>query len=259
MGVRDRTPWLNDEYWIVGDLWQRRGRSVRANDAEVVEIAHLLGRSPDSITWRVGNFASTDEPGRGPKPITGEPLEGWKKLRGNRAALARAVAQARARMALLTTDAVSRPDGTGVRIIAPEIPSGEPITVVTQAAARQADQAEAVLRERFRAWRDPKGQRLRGISISTPNSTLRVDLYDPVASLLIEVKATAERDHLRFAVGQLYDYRRYLDFAVDLAVLVPTEPSADLMGLLDAANVGAIWQAGRSFADSEGGRYAYRS
>ncbi|MEU8657894.1 hypothetical protein [Actinoplanes philippinensis] len=255
MGVRDGIPWLHDEYWIVGDLWLRRGRAVRSNDAEVLEIAHLLGRSPDSITWRVGNFASTDNPGRGPKPISGEPLKKWKELRGNRAALARALAQARARMELLTNEAVPGSHGAGVRIVSPDVPSQEPVTVVTREAVRHAEQAEAVLREKFRRWRDPKGKRLHGISIGTPLSTLRIDLYDPVAGLLIEVKASTERDSLRFAVGQLYDYRRYLDFEVDLAVLVPTKPSDDLMGLLSAAEVAAIWPRAASFTDSEGGRY----
>ncbi|GIE34095.1 hypothetical protein Ait01nite_071400 [Actinoplanes italicus] len=255
MGVRDGVPWLHDEYWIVGDLWLRRGRAVRSNDAEVVGIAKLLGRSADSITWRVGNFASTDNPGSGPKPISGKPLEKWKKLRGNRAALARAVAEAEARMALLTGQHVPGPDGTNVRIVPPEVPNQKPVAVVTQKAAREAEQAEAVLRERFRRWRDPKGRRLLGISIDTPASTLRVDLYDPAASLLIEVKAKADRDPLRFAVGQLYDYRRYLNFEVSLAVLVPRRPSDDLMGLLRTADIGAIWPHAASFADSEGGRY----
>jgi hypothetical protein len=255
MGVRDGAPWLHDEYWIVGDLWLRRGRAVRSNDAEVVEIAHLLGRSPDSITWRVGNFASTDNPGSGPKPISGRPLAEWKNLRGNRAALAHALAQARARMALLTSDTVLSLRGADVRIVAPDIPSQEPVTVTTREATRQAEQAEAVLRENFRRWRDPHGKRLCGISIDTPTSTLRVDLYDPVAKLLIEVKANSERDRLRFAIGQLYDYRRYLNFEVSLAVLVPSRPSDDLMGLLRAADVGAIWPSATSFTDSDDGRY----
>ena len=254
MGVRDGMPWLHDEYWIVGDLWLRRGRTVGKTDTEVVEIAHLLGRSANSISWRVGNFAGTDRPGTGLKPLTGEPLEIWKTLRGNRAALARAVAQGRARFDLLATETTMVHGAGGVRIVPPETPGTEPIVVVTEKAARQAEQSEAVLREKFRSWRDAKDQRLRGITIKAPESTLRVDLYDQVANLLIEVKARAERDYLRFAIGQLYDYKRYLDFEVELAVLVPDQPGQDLMGLLRTAGVSAIWQHGSSFSDSEGGR-----
>ncbi|GGN73689.1 hypothetical protein GCM10010112_43220 [Actinoplanes lobatus] len=253
MGVRDGLPWLLDEYWIVGDLWLRRGRTVGTGDPEVVAIASLLGRSPSSVSRRVGNFAGTDQPGKGLKPLTGEPLRIWESLRGNPAALARAVAQARSRLTLLNSGfSVSRV-GAGVRIIAPELPNTEPVAVTTQETVREAKQAEAELREQFRVWRDPKGQRLRGIAIKAPESTLRVDLYDQSINLLIEVKATTDRDLLRFAVGQLYDYRRYLDFEVDLAILLPSRPNEDLMGLLEVARIGAIWRDGTSFTDSQDG------
>lgn len=254
MGVREGMPWLQDEYWIVGDLWLRRGRAVGKSDTEVLEIAHLLGRSASSISRRVGNFAGTDRPGTGLKPITGEPFERWKELRGNRAALAHAVTQARARLALLTDQVEVSEGNPGVRIVAPERPNTEPVAVVTRETARKAEQTEALLRERFRAWRDARGQRLRGIEIKALESTLRVDLFDQETNVLIEVKARTERDYLRFAIGQLYDYRRYLDFEVELAVLVPKQPSDDLMGLLNAAKVSAIWQNGAAFIDSEGGR-----
>ncbi len=126
--------------------------------------------------------------------------------------------------------------------------------MTTKDEARDAEQLEAVLRESFCEWRDPRGNRLRGIEIKAPASTLRVDLYDPLANVLIEAKASARRNHLRLAIGQLYDYRRYLEFDVELAVLVPERPSEDLMGLLDAASVGAIWPDGDTFRDSTGGR-----
>lgn len=255
MGTRDGMPWLHDEYVIVGDLWQRRGRTVGIRDEEVREIAELLGRSPASVSRRVGNFAGTDRPGTGLKPISGKPLEIWTRIRDHRAALEEAVSEARARLSLLTNGMVlNNPGDVGVRIVDPELPSVEPVVVVNREAARQAEQAEAILRERFRSWRDHKGDRLRGISIATPASNLRVDLYDQVANVLIEVKARAERDYLRFAIGQLYDYRRYLRFRVELAVLVPDRPSDDLMGLLETAEVGAIWAEGGAFSDSQGGR-----
>ncbi len=255
MGSRDGTPWLNDEYLIVGELWLRRGRAVGISDPEVKEIAALVGRSPASISRRVGNFAGTDRPGTGLKPITGEPLEIWTSIRDNRAVLEDAVIQARARMTLLANGlVVNQVRGTSIHIVAPELPSVEPVAVVTEATARESEQVEAGLREQFRVWHDKKGERLRGISIKTPTSTLRVDLYDQVTKALIEVKARADRDYLRFAIGQLYDYRRYLDFEVDLAILVPSRPVDDLMGLLAAARVSAIWREGDAFFDSENGR-----
>lgn len=253
---RDGTQWSLDEYVVVGELWLNRGRSVGVGDVEVKALAALLGRSPASISYRVGNFARTDRPGSGLKPITGEALSLWKKIRDNPTAVAEAARNARARLELLNTegqDASSvEPASRGVRVVDPQRPSTEPVPVFGKQQEREAKQDEAKLRESFRSWRDPNGDRLRGIEIRTSNSTLRVDLFDPVDNLLIEVKARAERDYLRLAVGQLYDYQRYLGFVVNLAVLVPRRPPGDLLGLLDSAHVDCIWPEGSGFATRSG-------
>jgi len=248
---REGTSWSLDEYVVVGELWLNRGRSVGVGDPDVKAVAALLGRTPASISRRVGNFAGTDRPGSGLKPITGEALSFWTKIRANPRAVQEAARNARARLELLNTegqrDSNSEAANFGARVVDPQRPSTEPVSVLRKEQERQARQEEAELRESFRSWRDPNGDRLRGIEIPTWNSTLRVDLFDPVDNLLIEVKARAERDYLRLAVGQLYDYKRYLDFVVNLAALVPQRPSSDLMGLLDSAHVDCIWPDGIGF------------
>jgi hypothetical protein len=254
MATRSGLPWLLDEYVVVGEMWVRRGRSVGASDAEVKDLAAVLGRSPAAISRRVGNFAGTDRPGSGLKPITGEALELWTRLRSDRALLAETVEHARLRLNLLSGVTESSVEGAWhARVVPAETPSVEPTEVLASKQGRVEIQKEALLREKFRAWRDRSGGCLRGIEIDTLNSKLRVDLYDPSVNVLIEVKAHASRDLLRLAVGQLFDYRRYLKFPVRLAVLVPARPDEDLMGLLSAANVGAIWPHETSFRDSTGG------
>lgn len=252
MPSRRGTTWTVDEYVVVGELWQRRGRSVGVNDPDVKELAALLGRSPGSISYRVGNFSGTDRAGTGLKPIVGEPLEFWERIRDNPAAVKEAARNAWARLTLLNTEGEAPPTGSspkpGARIVDPRRPSTKPVRVVSEAQARMAKQEEAELREQYRSWVDPDGDRLRGIDIITPALTkLEVDLFDPEVNVLIEAKARAERDYLRFAIGQLYDYQRYLEFAVNLAVLVPQRPSDDLLGLLDSAGVGCIWPVGDGF------------
>jgi len=244
---REKSSWTLDEYVVVGELWLKRGRSVGISDPDVKALATLLGRSPASISRRVGNFAGTDRPGSGLKPITGEFLSFWKKIRENPAAVAEAARNARARLELLNTEG---PEAASfdVRVVDPQRPGTESVPVSSKEQQREAKQDEAKLREAFRSWRELNGGRLRGIEISTSNSTLRVDLFDPEDNVLIEVKARAERDYLRFAVGQLYDYRRYIRFVARLAVLVPRRPADDLMGLLDSAHVDCIWPDGNGFA-----------
>jgi hypothetical protein len=251
---RENLPWIVDEYLLVGDLWKRRGRSSGTSDPEVQALARLLGRSPASISRRIGNFEGTEHPGRGLKPITGEAFATWTRVKDDAQALANAVARATSRLQLLTNMDMTVTTSSDPRLVAPENSSLEPMEVTTQAESRQALRVEAQLVHEFRVWLDPRGTRLQGLLIPAGNQLLRADLYDTVNDVLIEAKARATRNHLRLAVGQLYDYRRYLTgFGSSLAVLVPERPSDDLMGLLDHAGAAAIWRSGNVFVDSAGG------
>lgn len=250
---RAGAPWTIDEFIVVGDLYLRRGRTVGTGDAEVITVANDLGRSPDSISYRVGNFAGTEDPSRGLKPITGEALAVWQALREDPRALADAVAHARSRIGALT-NAPQQASLPSVEVGEPEEPGLEPFEVVSEAESRVAQPVEARLVRQFRTWLDPTGQRLRGIRIRTSaGAALSIDLYDPHTNLLIEAKARTERNYVRMAIGQLLDYRRYLDFDPSLGVLLPSQPSEDLMGLIRAGSATAIWPHGASFVDADGG------
>ncbi|HEX5203430.1 MAG TPA: hypothetical protein VFW27_26150, partial [Actinoplanes sp.] len=147
---RDGTPWTLDEYVVVGELWLKRGHTVGTGDPEVKALARLLGRSPSSISLRVGNFAGADRPGSGLKPITGEALSFWEKIRDNPAAVREAVRNARARLKLLNTEGQDASDpgaGTsGVRVVDPQRPSVEPVPVFNAERQGEAKQEEAKLR-----------------------------------------------------------------------------------------------------------------
>ena len=69
------------------------------------------------------------------------------------------------------------------------------------------------------------------------------DLWDETARELIEAKGSATRDQLRLAVGQLLDYGRFVD-AASRAILVPHQPSPDLVAYLLAAQVDVIYPDG---------------
>lgn len=71
--------------------------------------------------------------------------------------------------------------------------------------------------------------------------------------LLIEAKTDwrgpVGRTQIRQAIGQLFDYRLQhfpkATTAVDLALLVPTEPSSDIKALLQSLGIAALWFDGR--------------
>ena len=85
---------------------------------------------------------------------------------------------------------------------------------------------------------------------------LFTDLYSSTLNLLVEAKGTGERGSIRMAIGQLADYRRFINPAPTCAILLPQRPRPDLAALLEAEDVVAIWQACAGFEDSSGGTFA---
>lgn len=74
------------------------------------------------------------------------------------------------------------------------------------------------------------------------------DMYDKTTGTLIEAKGTVQRSAIRMAIGQLADYRRFVDGgAAEVAILTPSQPRADLLALLASQNVSVIWQEGDGF------------
>jgi hypothetical protein len=70
---------------------------------------------------------------------------------------------------------------------------------------------------------------------------LFTDLYDPSDQTLIEAKVTTTRGSIRMAIGQLYEYLRFVNEARNLTVLVPTAPRDDLVELAKSSNVSLIY------------------
>jgi hypothetical protein len=249
-----RQLWSLDEYVVVADLYLRRGRSSGVQDPEVVRLAQLTGRSPASISRRLGNFDGTVRPGMGLKPVIGEPLAVFQSMQADLEYRAHTVLEARRRLEELSQVSAAGL-GNGVRLVDPEAMEVEESEVSPPSATRHMVRAEAKLVHQYRQWRDPGGTRLRGLLIITADRTLRADLYDTSIDVLIEAKAEANRENIRYAVGQLIDYRRYLDPGPAIAILVPARLDADLAGLPAEVGAGVIWPLDGSFVDSGEGRF----
>jgi hypothetical protein len=116
-----------------------------------------------------------------------------------------------------------------------------------------ASRAEALLVERYAASLAPDAVCRARIIVET--GVLYSDMYNETRGQLVEAKATANRPAIRMAIGQLADYSRFIDPPPDCAVLVPARPSQDLLALLAALGVAAIWQEDDGFADSADGRF----
>jgi len=113
--------------------------------------------------------------------------------------------------------------------------------------AERREQALVLELENYLRRRGHDAARLK-IVPEGENRPMFCDIYDKTAGVLIEAKGTVAREALRMAIGQLMDYRRFTPSGTQLAVLVPEQPRADLLALLESVDVRAIWPAGNGFA-----------
>jgi hypothetical protein len=110
-------------------------------------------------------------------------------------------------------------------------------------AERTAERREAALVSAYLEYRRITGLpplcRLRIKPVGEALS-LYTDLYDPELRLIIEAKGTVTRDAIRMAVGQLLDYKRFVQTPHHLAVLLPEIPRSDLLDLLRSNSINVI-------------------
>lgn len=84
---------------------------------------------------------------------------------------------------------------------------------------------------------------------------LFTDLFDATTGTVVEAKGTVERNSIRMAIGQLADYKRFVENGQPqhLAVLVPSQPRDDLRELLVSQGIELIYPGNGGFEDSTGG------
>jgi hypothetical protein len=78
---------------------------------------------------------------------------------------------------------------------------------------------------------------------------LYVDLFNEATNELVEAKATARREQIRMAIGQIGDYRRFVVSRPNCKVLLPEAPSPDLLDLLWSQRIGVIVMGGNEFTE----------
>ena len=139
----------------------------------------------------------------------------------------------------ITTQTVANDDS--VDEVPVESFNTERATVRPREEPHESERREAALVANYqtfliRAGNSPARKRIR------PRGTLRplfTDIYVPDTNTLIEAKGSGSREAIRMAIGQLYDYARFLD-SPSLAVLLPEKPRHDLALLLDGLGISVI-------------------
>ena len=112
---------------------------------------------------------------------------------------------------------------------------------VQDARERKADRIESALVQRFTDYLRQQGRDPCGVDIPVGQQVIRADLFDRTTGVLYEAKASPDRQKIRMAIGQLFDYRRRFPDRPELCVLVPESPEQDLRDLLADVGIGAVW------------------
>ncbi|BEP13445.1 hypothetical protein acdb102_17560 [Acidothermaceae bacterium B102] len=113
----------------------------------------------------------------------------------------------------------------------------------------QAQARERALVERYLKWLGRPPERAGVLPYDNADAKLEADIYDYERALLIEAKATIEREDVRMAVGQLVDYRRWAPCPEQVAVLLPESPAEPIHRFLADLGIGLIYPAGDVFVE----------
>lgn len=108
----------------------------------------------------------------------------------------------------------------------------------------------------FQTVLESRGHALDRFKVYPKGSSMPLftDIHDATEGVLYEAKADATRNSVRAGLGQLLDYRRYVD-GRPCRLLLPAAPNGDLLELLAEHDIAAVWRAGDSvnFEIYEGG------
>lgn len=114
--------------------------------------------------------------------------------------------------------------------------------IQTPGEAVIAQKREQELVKAFEAVLVARGSKVNRFKIIPKGSTspLFTDIHDATNGVLYEAKADATRNSVRAGLGQLLDYRRYVD-GKPCRLLLPAKPSDDLLELLVEHGIAVLW------------------
>jgi hypothetical protein len=133
----------------------------------------------------------------------------------------------------------------------------ETFMVTPSGESGPAERAEQRLVLCYRDYMAAKGIRVRRKRYWPAGEVRPIysDVWVENRRALIEAKSSDSRGALRLAIGQLYDYRRFHQPPVRLAVLLPYKLSSERLDLLRSAGIEAVWPYRSKFNDSADGAF----
>jgi len=148
-----------------------------------------------------------------------------------------------------TTGELRKVDKAFVDEVAVEAFNTEKANVDPSRESYEAERKEAKLAADFVTWSDQCGRPFKRLKIVPKGEAKPIfsDLYSKTERHLIEVKGSVAREAIRMAIGQLYDYRRFVDAGTNLSILLPELPRPDLQELIQSTGIAIIYPSGTGF------------
>ncbi|WP_143022883.1 hypothetical protein [Lentzea jiangxiensis] len=260
--------WTRDEILLVCAVVEANGWKQpegHERDWRIVELSELLQtsafhqfedqgpdfRNPAAVGRKAGDIATSHPDYQGATTRGGKlTAQVVREFLARPAELRAEAAQIRARLLGYEPGSVQQqppphtPDGNAPKVFDVPVEAHRTTSFRTtvRAAERVAIRREAEMMKRYQQWRRQAGGRVTGkVIYASERTRLRIDLFDLERSELIEAKGSAERDYIRFALGQVLDYARYIDHE-RRAVLLPKHPGQDMVDLLSSCQVGCIYE-----------------
>jgi hypothetical protein len=259
------TGWAVEERILALDLYLRQGM-VSDGHPEVLSLSQELVargfhsdagtranfRNPNGVAMKLGNFAALD-PGAsvsGLSSFSAGDLATWNEYAGDTDRLAIAVAAILDRATVVEEGrAESTPYARSTDLDRVHIEKYDLVFSASNLAIT-VDRAEGPLVQRFASWLRHDGHEVVARHYGVERSRLRNDLADLTARRLWEAKSDVSRSAVRMAIGQLADYKRLEHLALQgnwaTGVLLPREPSRDLLHLVQSVGASSAWATSRT-------------
>lgn len=230
-----------------GDQEMKRGnKRVRDHAADNRSLHLFLGEGKNRPVTYAGEFMYVDHYETDAPETAGGPLRRvyMFRLRPVGDALTPAAG------AGLSGVAEPLPESTVVSDVATERQNTEAFFLDrSQQEASTAERRESSLVKSYERFSLGGGRRLarKRIAVANELKPLFCDLFDDASNTLIEAKGSVTREAVRMAIGQLFDYRRFISPPPSLALLVPELPRKDLVDFAHACGVDVIYANGDAF------------
>ena len=260
-------PWTEEELILALDLYLRSSSSfLHVAHPDVIELSRVLNaltihperpdavrfRNPNGVTLKLANFAAIDPnyPGQGMTRGGKRDAEVWNQYASDEDALAEAAAAIREGR---EPQAVRFAGPTRPHVTEVEAQHVEQFQVSVAGQAREAYRREQSLVLAYRDHLESQGHKITRHTYPLHGSgpTLVCDLVDESDQVLYEAKGDVRRGSVRMAIGQLFDYRRFEPSSMSLAILLPREPTRDLIELIHSTLASAVWRTRDGFASSQ--------